>query len=203
MTLLQTWPASGSCCRPVRAAPAMLAFVVAVLVAACTTAPTGPESMLDAQADFNSYETFGWGAQASSAAQGEPMSMVETAIRAAIVAEMKSRGYVEAPVGRDPDLLIDYAATRTDKVKSNPFRIGIGVGSYGSHGGASIGTSTSGVRNVTEGSLVIQAVDSARNAEVWRSRVSRELDKGGVDTEQVNSVIAEVFGDFPARTITE
>ena len=130
------------------------------------------------------------------------MSLVDTAIREAIAAEMQRKGYVEAPAGSVADLLIDYKAARTEKVKNNPFRVGIGIGSYGSGGGASIGTSTSGVRNVSEGSLVIHAIDPLRNAEVWRSGVSRELGKGTVKPEVVKSVVAEMFADFPARTNT-
>ena len=130
------------------------------------------------------------------------MSLVDSNIRAAITTEMQRKGYVEVPEGAAPDLLIDYEAARVEKVKSRPLRIGIGVGSYGSGGGGSVSTSTAGVKNVSEGSLVILAIDAARNAEVWRSRVSRELGKGTVNAEVVQSVVAEVLGDFPARAAT-
>ncbi|HEX5787201.1 MAG TPA: DUF4136 domain-containing protein [Woeseiaceae bacterium] len=156
--------------------------------------------MLDPQADFSSYTTFGWHTDSGADGSGEPMSLVDTHIRAAIVTEMQRKGYVEAPAGSAADLLLDYEAARTEKTKSSPFRIGVGVGSYGSSGGASVGTSTSGVRNVSEGSLVVHAIDRARNVEVWRSRVSRELGKGNVEPEDIRSAVTEVFSDFPART---
>ncbi len=156
--------------------------------------------MLDPQADFGTYTTFGWRTDASADGSSEPTSLVETYIRAAIASEMQRKGYVEAPSGSAADLLLDYEAARADKTKSSPFRIGIGVGSYGSSGGASVSTSTQSVRNVSEGSLVVHAIDRARSAEVWRSRVSRELGKGNVEPEVIQSVVAEVFSDFPART---
>ena len=155
--------------------------------------------MVDTQVDFGNYRTFGWFTEGSADGLGEPTSLVDTIIREAIATEMQRKGYEQAPEGSSADLLIDYQAARTEKVKSSPFRIGVGIGGYGSSGGASVSTSTSGVRNVSEGSLVIHAIDPSRNAEVWRSRVSRELGKGTVKPEVVQSVVAEVFSDFPAR----
>ncbi len=52
---------------------------------------------------------------------------------------------------------------------------------------------------MTEGSLVIHAIDPVRKAEVWQGRVARELGKGGAEPAVVNSAVAEVFRDFPAR----
>jgi Domain of unknown function (DUF4136) len=190
-------------CRRLRHFPVgvvSLALIAMASAAACTSAPPKSQSMLDPQADFGAYTTFGWRTDATADGSSAPTSVVETQIRAAIASEMQRKGYVEAPSGSAADLLLDYEAARAEKTKSSPFRVGIGVGSYGSSGGASVGTSTSGVKNVSEGSLVVHAIDPVRNAEVWRSRVSRELGKGNVEPEDIQSVVAEVFSDFPART---
>jgi len=176
-----------------------LALAAITLLVGCATAPAEPKSMVDAQANFNDYKTFGWAFQPSPE---HPLQLAEVTIREAITAEMQDKGYVEVAAGATADLLIDYDAARQNTVKNNPVRFGIGVGSYGSHGGASIGTSTSGVKEVTEGSLVIHAVDTARSAEVWRSGISRELGKGTVDSNAIRSIVAEVFSDFPARSAT-
>jgi hypothetical protein len=187
-------------CRRLRRYPAAVvssALVATAMAAGCTSAPPESRSMLDPQADFDAYTTFGW--RTNSSADGSPLSLVDTNIRAAIATEMQRKGYIEAPAGSAADLLLDYEAARTEKMKSSPFRIGVGVGSYGSSGGASVSTSTPGVKNVIEGSLVVHAIDPARNAEVWRSRISRELGKGSVAPEVIQSVVAEVFSDFPAR----
>ena len=202
MPALNVLPGYGFCRRLRRSPVAVvrLALVATALAAGCTSAPPQSRSMLDPQADFDAYRTFGWHTDSSADVSGEPMSLVDTHIRAAIVTAMQRKGYVEAPAGGAADLLLDYEAARTEKVKSSPFRIGVGVGSYGSSGGASVGTSTSGVRNVSEGSLVVHAIDRTRNVEVWRSRVSRELGKGNVEAEDIQSAVTEVFSDFPART---
>jgi hypothetical protein len=156
--------------------------------------------MVDQQANFGEYKTFGWHVDTSADGSGKPVSLVDNTIRTAIATEMKRKGYEEAATGSAADLLIDYEAARTETLKNKPFRVGIGVGSYGSGVGGSVSTSSSSVKNVSEGSLVIHAIDSARNAEVWRSRVSRELGKDTVKPEVIQSAVAEVFSDFPART---
>lgn len=183
------------------AAVVSLALVAMALAAGCASAPPKSRSMLDPQANFDAYTTWGW--RTNSNADGSPTSLVDTNIRAAIATEMRRKGYIEAPAGSAADLLLDYEAARTEKMKSSPFRIGVGVGSYGSSGGASVSTSTPGVKNVIEGSLVVHAIDTVRNAEVWRSRISRELGKGSVAPEVIQSVVAEVFSDFPARALAQ
>lgn len=182
--------------RRFRALAGLVPGIFALLVAGCATSPETAGAMVDARADFDEYETFGWYDEPGT---GAPMSLADTSIRAAIKSEMQGKGYVLAPAGTTPDLLIEYQVAHIEKIKTSPFRIGIGIGSYGSGGGASVGTSTSGVRNVNEASLVIHAIDTARNAEVWRSRVSRELGKDEVKAEDVQRAVSEVLSDFPAR----
>lgn len=172
-----------------------IVLAATTVIAGCATAPAEPESMIDERANFASYETFGWLEYEGA----EPLSIVDTRIRAAITAEMLGKGYVEALAGATADLLLDYQAARAEKVKNKPFSVGFGVGSYGSSGGGSISTRTSSVENVIEGSLVINAIDSARNAEVWRSAISRELGNEPASSDIIQEVVTEVFSDFPAR----
>lgn len=174
-----------------------ITWVSLALLAGCASAPEQPQSMVDPQANFGEYKTFALLADHVADGSEPPMSLADNYIRTAITTEMLSKGYSEVPEGSMPDILIDYEAARAEKVKSKPFRIGIGVGSYGSHGGASIGTSTSGVENISEGSLVIHAIDTARDAEVWRSQISRELGGGAVDSQTIANIVTEVLSDFP------
>jgi hypothetical protein len=176
-----------------------LALGAATLTGGCTSPAPRPQSMRDSKADFNSFKTFGWVAM-SADASGQPLSILDSNIRAAIATELKGKGYGEAAAGTIPDLRIEYETARAEKIKSSPFRIGIGVGSYGGSSGGSIGASSSGVKNVNEGTLIVRAIDSARNAEVWTGSVSRELGKGNVEPALVQSAVAELLREFPART---
>jgi hypothetical protein len=176
-----------------------LVLAATVLHAGCAPATTKPKPIVDEQANFAEFKTFSLRTSGNNT-DAEPMSLEESRIREAITKEMRRKGYDEAPAGSSGDILIDYKAARTEKMKSNPVRVGIGIGSFGSGVGGSVSTSTSGVKNISEGSLVINAVDSARNAEVWRSQISRELGKDAVTQDAVESVVSEVLIDFPART---
>ncbi len=174
-----------------------VAVIALILVAGCATAPAEPEVMKDAQANFGAYKTFGWYPQGNA---NQTQSIVDGYIRTAITSAMQTKGYTPAPEGTQADLLVEYEAASEQKLKEKPFRIGIGIGGYGSSGGASVGGTSSGVKEVKEGTLVIHVVDPARNTEVWRGSVSRELKQGTVDPAIVNTAVADAFTDFPART---
>jgi hypothetical protein len=179
----------------------LLAVLVPVLVVACASGPSAPETMRGAQADFSAYKTFGWAHAPMAAGSGESASVVDGYIRTAIANDLKAKGYVEAApaAGVTPDLVIEYEGAKSEKLKNNPFRIGVGVGSYGSSGGGSVGVGSSGVKEVKEGSLVVHVIDPARKSEVWRGSIARELGEKGVQPELVQAAVTELFRDFPAR----
>jgi hypothetical protein len=176
-----------------------LVLCAAAGISGCFSAPPQPHTMRDPQADFSAFKTFGWAAEQSPQATGQPLSIVDSTIRSAITAELQRKGYEEAAAGANPDLVLNYETGKAEKLKSSPIRIGVGVGSYGSSGGAGVGASSSGVKNVIEGALILRVVDPKRNAEVWNGSVSRELGKGSVDPGLVNGAVADLLHDFPAH----
>ena len=177
-----------------------LTLAAAILAVGCTSAPPQPTSMRDPQANFAALKTFGWDPAQDSQTTGQPLSLVDSDIRAAITSELKRKGYVEAAAGTTPDMVLRYETGKAEITKGSPFSIGVGVGSYGSSGGVGVGTSTSGTRNVTEGMLVLSVVDPARKAEVWNGRVSRELGKNGTpNAALIHSAVADLLRDFPAQ----
>ena len=139
------------------------------------------------------------GGCASSPSDGSrpPLSRLDSNIRAAIANELKRKGYAEAPADTTPDLVVAYETAKADTIKSNPVRVGIGVGSWGSSGGGSVGVGSPSAKNVREGTLVVHAIDPVRKAEVWQGRVTRELGKGTAEPALIHSAVAELLGDFP------
>ncbi len=183
-----------------RAPSALLGLIVgaSLLAGGCASTPQQPYSMRDPQANFAAFKTFGWDAGEDAAAP-QPLSIVNSQIRAAITGELQTKGYAEAAAGAKPDLVLRYETDATEKVKSNPVRIGIGVGGYGSNGGAGVGMSSAAAKNIREGTLVLRAIDPARNAEVWNGRVSREIGQHGVpDKALIQSAVADLLREFPA-----
>jgi hypothetical protein len=173
-----------------------LATLVALLLAACASAPPQPESMRDPAADFGAYAT--WGFKPLPAADGtdQPLLLVDQDIRRAIASQMQRRGYTQSD---SPDLLISHQTASAEKVESNPVRIGIGVGSWGSGVGGSVGVGSPGVRSYREGTLVISAVDAHRNAEVWQGRIASRLGEHGTEPAAIETAVQAVMRDFPSR----
>jgi len=174
-----------------------LAIIATLLVGACTSAPPQPESMRDPSADFASYSTYGWSPAPGVSSTDQPLLILDQNIRRAIAAEMQRRGYTES--ADDPDLRLSYETASEDKVESNPVRVGIGVGSWGGSFGGSVNVGSPSLRNYREGTLVIHAVDAARNAEVWQGRISGRLTQGSTEAAAVSSAVAAAMKDFPVR----
>jgi hypothetical protein len=165
----------------------------------CMSSPPQPESMRDPHANFAAYKTFGWTADGADPANTQTVQILDSSIRAAIKAELVRKGYVEAPTGTAPDLRITYEAASATKLKNNPVSVGVGIGSWGGNSGGSVGVGSSSVRNVKEGTLVVHAIDNARNAEAWQGKVSAEMKQGNIEAAAVNAAVASAMRDFPPR----
>lgn len=177
----------------------VIAVILALSLAGCaTTSAPEHQSQTAPNANLGAYKTFGWKSAAGDGVSDEPMRMVDTHIRAAIRAELVRRGYTEAE--SNPEFVVFYDTEAQDKVKSNPFRIGIGIGSYGSSGGGSVNVGSPSVQNVQEGKLVVHAVDTAKNAEVWYGTVAGNLKGKTLDAETVARAVAIAMQDFPPRS---
>jgi hypothetical protein len=174
-------------------------LVAASLVAGCASPPPKPETMRDTSVNFTNYKTFGWAATGTTAATEAPVRLLDTNIRNAITGVMQRKGYVPAPEGTTPDLRIAYETATADKIENNPVRVGVGVGSWGGSMGGSINVGSPSIRNFTEGTLVIHAIDTARNAEVWQGRVAGKMTKGSTEPAAINSAVATAMADFPVR----
>jgi hypothetical protein len=174
-----------------------LLLAACVVLDGCASAPPPVNSMQDPQANFNAFTTFGW--RAAEDTRGA-VSLLDTDIRAAISSELKRKGYAEAAAGANADLVLHYETAAAEKAKSNPVRIGIGMGGAGPNGAAGMGVSSPSHKIVREGTLVLSVVDPHRNAEVWNGRVSREIAQGGrPSTTLIQSAVAELLKGFPAR----
>jgi hypothetical protein len=112
---------------------------------------------------------------------------------------MQRKVYVPAPPGTTPDLRMTYETATADKIENNPVRVGIGLGSWGGNYGGSVNMGSPSIRNFTEGTLVIHAIDPARNAEVWQGRVSGKMTKGSTEPAAINQAVATAMADFPVR----
>lgn len=175
----------------------MSVALAAVLAGCATTSAPEHQSQTDPGTNFAAYDTFGWKSAAYEGGADQPLLMLDTNIRNAIKAELTRRGYKETDA--NPQLLVTYETAAEEKVKSNPVRIGIGIGSFGSSGGGSVNVGSPAVQNYREGRLIIHAVDTAANKEVWYGTVSGSADKKSLDADAVARAVAIAMQDFPAK----
>jgi hypothetical protein len=174
-----------------------LALTLVVLLAACTTpVPPDHESQIAPDANFAAYRTFGWQPPPAGSAD-EPTRLLDTNIRNAIRTEMTRRGYTE--VDADPQLRVAYETAADERVKSNPFRIGIGLGSFGSNMGGSVNVGSPSVQSYREGRLTIHVLDAAANRELWFGSIAGSIEKGNLDADAVARAVALAMQDLPAR----
>lgn len=177
----------------------VISLILVVSLAGCaTTSAPEHQSQSDPGTNLAAYRTFGWKSAAGEGVSDEPMRMLDVNIRNAIRAELTKRGYTEAEA--DPQFLVAYDTAAQEKVKSSPFRIGIGLGSFGSSGGGGVNVGSSGVQSYQEGTLVIHVLDAKANKEVWYGTVSGKVDKKGLDADAVARVVAIAMQDFPPRS---
>lgn len=174
----------------------VLAAVLAV-TAGCATTPK-PESQIAPDANLPGYSSFGWKPAEADAAD-EPLRILDTHIRNAITTELTGRGYVAAATS--PELLVTYEFVAVDKLKSSPFRIGIGMGSFGSSVGGSVNVGSPSVQNYREGQLVIHVLNAAQNRELWFGSIVGNADRGEVNAESVAASVALAMQSFPARAV--
>jgi hypothetical protein len=153
--------------------------------------------MRDPAADFSAYRTWSWGPTPDVSGADEPLRLLDRNIRASIATELQRRGYTESQDGAD--LLIYYETASAEKVETNPVQVGVGIGSWGGNFGGSVNMSSPSLRNYREGQLVIHAVDSSRNAEVWQGSISSRINKGSIDSAAVQQAVSAAMRDFPAR----
>jgi hypothetical protein len=173
-----------------------LALCAALLLGACASPPPQPESVRDPGAPWASYATYGWSPAPGVDGTDPPLLMLDQNIRRAIAGELQRRGYTESAT---PDLRIAYQTTRKDVVESSPVRVGVGMGSWGGNFGGSVNVGSPSLRNYQEGTLVIHAIDNARNAEVWQGRVSGKITKGSTEPAAVTTAVQAAMRDFPER----
>lgn len=174
-----------------------LLLIAALLLGGCASGPPPVHSMRDASADFGAFHTFAWKDSQNAAA----ISLLDSDIRKAITNELQTKGYAEIAPGLSSDLVLTYETDAAEKAKSNPVRIGVGLGGAGHNGGVGMGVSSPSHKVVREGTLVLSVIDPHRNAEVWNGRVSREIAHSGrPSVSLIQEAVAELMKDFPART---
>lgn len=176
-----------------------LAFVAALAVGGCATGPT-IRTDFDQTADFSRFRTFSW---VFTAPPQNMNPMLFQRVRDSIDRTLQQR-FTPATPG---DFAIAFTLGRRDTVQITdlgpygPFfhRWDRGWGSR--PGWRSAGQRRVDVRNVTDGTLVIDIYDTATRRPVWHGIATQQISPSRPPSQaQIDAAIAEVLSRFPPNT---
>jgi len=189
-----------------------LALVVATLLLAACASPPKVRVDKDSSTNFASYKTFGWlaiqkappaapepkpipGKEAAAAAP-EVNTLADSRVRNAVLTALQAKGYVLNET--NPDFRVSYSLNVYEKQKDSGMRIGLGAGGGGGHmaGGVGVSIPVGATKNMM-GTMTIDIVDAARNAQVWTGSYEQKVEPAGVSDETANKIVSTILARFP------
>ena len=171
-----------------------------MVMASCATQPQ-IRTQAAVNANLASYRTYAFMAKPGTDKDGY-RTLTTQALERAVGREMQARGYVPAVPGQEPDLVINFNVKEKDKVQGD---VGPGYGWWGGvgYGGYGVGWDDyyNGIQTVTEGSLIVDVVDRARNEVVWSGTAVGELTRKVLDhpDETIDKSVAQIFARYPIK----
>ncbi|MCW5635162.1 MAG: DUF4136 domain-containing protein [Rubrivivax sp.] len=175
------------------AATLTTAALAASLLGACASKPEVRHDR-DTSVDLKTYRTFAFdeghderGPRRGSASYS---TLQETRLRQATSRQLEQQGFV--PAAGEPDLRVHLTmkVVNRQELRSTPALRGIGLRGVG---GTQIDTA-----DVRQGTLVIDLVDTRRNALVWRGVAEGAIERGDAADPggAIERAVAEVFAGF-------
>jgi len=156
-----------------------------------------------ANANLAGYRTYAFMPKPGTDKDGYKTLKTQSLERA-VGREMLARGYAPA-TNEQADLLINFNVKEKDKVEGDVGpTAGFGYG-WGRHYGYGYGFGFddyyNGITTVTEGSLMIDLIDRARNEVVWSGTAVGELTKKVLDNPEpaIDRSVADIFARYPIK----
>jgi uncharacterized protein DUF4136 len=173
--------------------------LMTLLVVAATTAGAAGQKVshdFDKSADFGALKTFAFKVGTPS---GNPL--VDDRITAAIATALAARGMTHVDTAPDAYIVTHLTFDKEKDITT----FSNGYGPYGWGWGGGWGATAVRIHDILMGTLVIDVIDAAKGAVVWRGigvkEVKQQPKPSKVD-RNVTSVVAKILKNFPptART---
>lgn len=183
-------------------------------LSACATSLTSTIDTAD-NVDLSAFKTYAWvsdqtyrDTDAQSSELSNPVN--HSRIRFSIDQELQDKGYTKVPLA-DADLAVSYTLGARDKVTIRNYYDDFGYRYYGYYGGFSrfgrgfnrfgpglggFGTTTT-VRTVTEGTLVVDLFDNKRMEAIWHGTASKRISGDNGGRQLVSEAVDTLLGEFP------
>jgi Domain of unknown function (DUF4136) len=167
-------------------------FAALFTLSGCATTQSSAVRVDKGDADFAKCRTFDWHPASADAA-----SFSEQRVRAAALKQLEAKGYTLST--EKPDCRITYLLPTQEQQKRKPtVGVGVGGGSGGVSGGIGVGVPISRHKEQI-GTLTLDIVDVAQNAQIWSGSVDVGLHGREISDEEANEAVGLILGKFPDR----
>lgn len=169
--------------------PALLLVALLALMAGCAS---NVVTDYDVGASYDNYQTWAFGPGEDNRYTSLDGGRVEEAVSRALEAKNLTRTDTDSA-----NLLVNYHIADVDRLDRSGFSYGLGFG----RGSFGWGISTAPpAREVREGQLIVDLVDTATDKVIWRGTSKRYLNQNqSPETRQklINEVVADMFSRYP------
>jgi hypothetical protein len=184
----------------IRAARTTVILLAVLALGACSTMTVSTD--YDRTASFAGYKTFDF-----IPAEEVKNPLIRQRIEDAITAELQTKGLTRS--SESPDLLIAGHAKLSSETQINSTNFGYGWGGwggywgpYGGYGAMGMGTTSTTVREVPVGTLIIDLVDAKEKKLVWQAVASDTIDTNARADERdyrIKKAMEKVFAGYPPK----
>jgi hypothetical protein len=155
----------------------------------------------DKTADFTAYKTY---ALKDGTPVGQPL--IDQRIVAAIDTQLTAKGLTKSET--NPDVFVIYHVAFDKQKDISTFSSGYG-GGYGPYGygwgggwGGGMATTTTTVRDILVGTLVVDMADAKKNQMVWRGMGVKEVNTQANPEKRdksINEALKKIFKNYPPK----
>jgi hypothetical protein len=155
----------------------------------------------DKAANFTGFKTY---ALKDGTKVGQPL--IDDRIVAAIDTELAAKGFTKSEA--NPDVFVVYHVAFDKQKDISTFSSGYG-GGYGGYGwgygggwAGGGGSSTTTVRDILVGTLVIDMADAKKGQMTWRGMGVKEVDTGANPEKRdksINNAVKKIFKNYPPK----
>ena len=150
-------------------------------------------------ANFAAFKTY---AHKDGTKVGQPL--IDDRIVAAIDAELAAKGLTKSEANPDVFVVYHMAFDKQKDISTYSSGYGGGYGPYGWGwgGGWSGGTTTTQVRDILVGTLVVDIADAKKNELAWRGMATKEVNTQANPEKRdksINNAMKKVFKNYPPK----
>lgn len=169
-----------------------LIVTILLLITSCKSVQTSSD--YDRTVNFNNYKTFVFTPESKQLPAND---LVKNRILNAISSNLKSKGLTES---NNPDMLIDLGLKTKEKKDYSTTHYDLS-GYYGRRWRIGTGISQSNTKEIdyTEGTLVINMVDTNKNSLLWMGSGTGVVSDKAIQEENLKAAVDKILAGFPPK----